>query len=152
LAALVAEGRALNAERRIDRDRIWKLKSTALERLWARFRASGGDPGFDAFCSEQGEALAGFATHCVLSEHLPGPWPDWPEEYRRPESPAVDRFAADHAERVGFHQWLQWLTEAQLAAAGAGIDLMQDLAIGVDPAGADAWLWQDTMALDMRVG
>jgi 4-alpha-glucanotransferase len=29
---------------------------------------------------------------------------------------------------------------------------MQDLAVGVDPGGADAWLWQDTMALGMRVG
>src|SRR5690606_25638217 len=32
------------------------------------------------------------------------------------------------------------------------IDLINDLAIGVDPAGADAWLWQDAFALNMRVG
>ncbi|MDQ1488467.1 MAG: 4-alpha-glucanotransferase [Actinomycetota bacterium] len=152
LDALAAEGRALNADRRIDRDRVWKLKSTALEHLWRRFSAAGGDPAFDAFRAEQGEALAGFATHCALSERFPGAWADWPEEYRRPDSPAVARFASDHADRVGFHCWLQWLTESQLAAAGAGLDLMQDLAVGVDPGGADAWLWQDTMALGMRVG
>jgi 4-alpha-glucanotransferase len=64
----------------------------------------------------------------------------------------VTRFAAEHADRVGYHRWLQWLTETQLAGAGAGLDLMQDLAVGVDPGGADAWLWQDTMALGMRVG
>ncbi|HEV7865764.1 MAG TPA: 4-alpha-glucanotransferase [Acidimicrobiia bacterium] len=152
LAALAAEGRALNADRRIDRERVWKLKGTALEHLWLRFRAAGGDPAFDAFCAEQGEALTGFATHCALTERFPGAWVDWPEEYRRPDSPAVARFAADHDDRVGFHRWLQWLTESQLAAAGAGLDLMQDLAVGVDPGGADAWLWQDTMALGMRVG
>jgi 4-alpha-glucanotransferase len=152
LAALAAEGRALNADRRIDRDRVWKLKGTALEHLWRRFTAAGGDPAFDAFCAEQGDALTGFATHCALTQRFAGAWMDWPEEYRRPDSPAVARFADEHPDRVGFHRWLQWLTETQLAAAGAGLDLMQDLAVGVDPGGADAWLWQDTMALGMRVG
>ena len=152
IAALAAEGRALNADRRIDRDRVWKLKRTALEHLWLRFTAAGGDPAFDAFCAEQGGTLTGFATHCALSERLPGAWVDWPEEYRRPDSPAVARFGEEHADRVGYHRWLQWLTETQLAEAGAGLDLMQDLAVGVDPGGADAWLWQDTMALGMRVG
>src|SRR5207248_674675 len=84
LAALAAEGRALNSDRRIDRGRVWKLKRTALEHLWVRFTASGGDPAFDAFCAEQGDALTGFATHCVLAERFPGAWVDWPEEYRRP--------------------------------------------------------------------
>jgi len=152
LAALAAEGRALNSDRRIDRQAVWKLKKTALEHLWARFSASGGDPAFDAFRAEHGETLKDFATHCALTERFPGPWTEWPAEYRRPDAPAVDRFAAEHADRVGYHSWLQWLTEAQLARAGAEIDLMQDLAVGVDPGGADAWLWQDTMALGMRVG
>ena len=152
LAALAAEGRALNGDRRIDRQAVWKLKKTALEHLWSRFSASGGDPAFDAFCAEHGETLKDFATHCAMTERFPGPWTEWPEEYRRPDSPAVDRFATEHADRVGYHSWLQWLTEAQLARAGAEIDLMQDLAVGVDPGGADAWLWQDTMALGMRVG
>jgi 4-alpha-glucanotransferase len=152
LASLAEQGRALNTDRRIDRDRVWKLKSAALEQLWARFTAAGGAPAFDAFQAAQGEALTGFATHCALTEHFAGAWVDWPAEYRRPDSPAVARFAAEQAGRVGFHSWLQWLTETQLAAAGAGIDLVQDLAVGVDPGGADAWLWQDTMALGMRIG
>ncbi len=152
LASLAAEGRALNRDRRIDRQAVWKLKKTALEHLWSRFSASGGDPAFDAFRAEHGETLEDFATHCAMTERFPGAWTGWPEEYRRPDSPAVDRFAAEHADRVGYHAWLQWLTEAQLARAGAEIDLMQDLAVGVDPGGADAWLWQDTMALGMRVG
>ncbi|HVW32721.1 MAG TPA: 4-alpha-glucanotransferase [Acidimicrobiia bacterium] len=152
LRALAAEGRALNNDRRIDRDRVWKLKSTALEHLWRRFTTAGGDPAFDRFCADQGEALTGFATHCALTERHPGAWPDWPEEYRRPDSPAVAGFAVEHTDRVGYHKWLQWLTETQLASAGEGLDLMQDLAVGVDPGGADAWLWQDSMALGMRVG
>ncbi len=152
LAALVAEGRALNLQRRIDRDKVWKLKLTALERLWERFRAAGGDPEFDHYCAEQGSALLTFATYCALAEHHRSPWTKWPTDVRRPDAPAVAAFVRHHRDRVRFHQWLQWLTEQQLAMAGAEIDLMQDLAIGVDPAGADAWQWQDCLALDVRVG
>jgi 4-alpha-glucanotransferase len=36
--------------------------------------------------------------------------------------------------------------------ADVGVRLVHDLAIGVDPAGADAWWWQDLLALDARVG
>jgi 4-alpha-glucanotransferase len=53
---------------------------------------------------------------------------------------------------VRFHQWLQWLVDRQLAAASEAAPLVHDLAVGVDPAGADAWLWQDVLALDMAVG
>ena len=152
LAGLAARGRALNADRLIDRQAVWRLKKVALEHLWKRFRSAGGDPAFDAFRAEHGETLTGFATHCALTERFPGAWVEWPEEYRRPDSPAVARFAREQADRVGYHAWLQWLTESQLASAGEGIDLMQDLAVGVDPGGADAWLWQDSFALGMRVG
>ena len=73
LDALAAEGRALNADRRIDRDRVWKLKRTALEHLWQRFRAAGGDPAFDAFCEpSRARPSPGFATHCALTERYLG--------------------------------------------------------------------------------
>jgi 4-alpha-glucanotransferase len=156
VARLAAQGQALNADRRIDRDAVWRLKLAALEQAWARFRDSGGQgrdhAGFARYCEEQGRPLTRFATYCVLAERHGSPWWDWPEHLRRPDSPAVARAAADHADRVRFHQWLQWLIQRQLEAAGEVIDLMQDLAIGIDAGGADAWQWQDSFALDVRVG
>ncbi|MDQ3943785.1 MAG: 4-alpha-glucanotransferase [Actinomycetota bacterium] len=152
LERLAAEGRTLNADRIIDRSRVWKLKLAALEPIFERFRRAGGDPAFERFVAAGGEPLAGYAVHCALDEALDGTWPTWPSVYRRPDSPEVARFAAEHAERVRFHQWLQWCTELQLEVAGDAIDLVADMAIGTDPAGADAWLWQDTLALDVRVG
>jgi 4-alpha-glucanotransferase len=44
------------------------------------------------------------------------------------------------------------LLDEQLATAGAEIALLGDLAIGFDPGGADAWVWQDTIARGVRVG
>ncbi|MGQ0521607.1 MAG: 4-alpha-glucanotransferase [Actinomycetota bacterium] len=149
LERLAAAGRALNRDRLIDRDEVWRLKSAALEHLWAGFA---GDPGFDRYCEDQGRPLAGYATFCALAEEHGVPWTDWPAGLRDPGGPDVAAFAARAASRVRYHQWLQWLLDAQLARAGAGIGVVQDLAIGVDPGGADTWLWQDCFALDMRVG
>ena len=47
---------------------------------------------------------------------------------------------------------LQWLLDEQLRRAAAEIPLMQDLPIGVDPDGADAWAWQDVFAGTVAVG
>lgn len=149
LEHLAATGRALNDDRHIDRDAIFRLKLDALERLWSRFD---GDPDFERYRTEQGQALETFATFCALAERYGGGWPAWPGEYRRPESPAVARFAAEHAGRVSFHAWLQWLLDRQLARAASRLSVMQDLPIGVDPGGADAWAWQDVLAQGASVG
>ncbi len=149
LERLAATGRALNEDRRIDRDAVWKLKDAALEKLWAAF--SGSDR-FERYRAEQGRALREFATFCVLAEQHGAGWQGWPAEYGRPESAAVARFAAERAERVGYHQWLQWLVDEQLARASRELRLMQDLPIGVDPGGADAWAWQDAVTTEASVG
>ncbi len=50
-------------------------------------------------------------------------------------------------------RWLQLLVDEQLEAARqVGPRLIQDLAIGADPGGADAWIWQDLLASGFDVG
>ncbi|HEX9992792.1 MAG TPA: 4-alpha-glucanotransferase [Acidimicrobiales bacterium] len=146
---LAAAGRGLNGDRRIDRDEVFALKSAALEALWERFP---GDPAFDRWLAERGDDLAGYATFCALCEHHGSGWNEWPEEHRRPGSPAVGAFARSNDRRVGYHGWLQWLLDRQVQAAGEATPLVHDLAIGVDPAGADAWQWQEVLATGVRVG
>lgn len=150
LEPLAAAGRALNAERLIDRSRVFALKMTAAERLWQRDR--GRDAAFEAHVRTAGRALEEFATFSALAERYGGGFRAWPLEYRTPNAPAVSAFAAAHAERIRFHQWLQWRLDEQLARAGAATRLMQDLPIGVDPDGADAWAWQDALAVGASVG
>jgi 4-alpha-glucanotransferase len=149
LDRLAEAGRSLNDERRIDRAAVGRLKREALEGLW---RAFPGDPRFDRYRAEQGRDLRDFAVFCALTErHGPG-WRRWPAEHRRPDAPAVARFAAEEAGRVDFHAWLQWLIDEQLGQAGARIGLVQDLPIGVDPEGAEGWAWQDVLAGGVSVG
>jgi 4-alpha-glucanotransferase len=149
LERLSAAGRALNRERRIDRDAVFTLKMDALKLLWSRFP---GDSHFDQFCEEQSDSLAQFATFCALAEHHGSGWHNWSADYQKPNSPAVAHFAVDRADRVRFYQWVQWLLDAQLARAAIAVPLMQDLPIGVDPDGADAWTWQDLFADGFTVG
>ncbi len=149
LQALAADAQAMNRLRQLDRDRVFRLKMQALERIW---RAQLNDPDFDAYCRQQGEDLIVFATYCVLAEQYGGDWRTWPIEYRQSDSAVVARHREEHTERVRFHMWLQWLLDRQLARASHHAPLVQDLPIGVDPGGADAWQWQDVLAHGATVG
>jgi 4-alpha-glucanotransferase len=147
LAALAAAGRRLNEAPQIDRAAVFRLKTPALEKI---FRATVADSSaFDAACDE---SLRRFATFCTLAERHGSDWRHWPAEFRRAESSAVADYRAEHAERVRFHAWLQQQLAVQLARAGREIKLVQDLPIGFDPGGADAWEYQDLLAEDVTVG
>ena len=68
-------------------------------------------------------------------------------------------FARSHAARIEFFQYLQWQAELQIAAveercfdAGLAIGLYTDLAVSVDPGGADAWANQDLYVQAATVG
>ncbi len=149
LDGLAAQGRALNRDRRIDRDAAWQLKLQALEAIWSHV---GGGADFDRWLGRRPDDLVRFATWCTLAERFGRNWRAWPPEVRRPDGAAVTRFAADHRDRVRFHAWLQWLVAEQLAAAAAHTTLVHDLPVGVDPNGADAWEWQDVLASGVTVG
>jgi 4-alpha-glucanotransferase len=149
IARLSIKGRELNEQPLIDRDAIFALKRQALEALYARFV---GDPDFDAFLTAEGSALTEYATFCVLAEEFGAAWRRWPARYRSPRSADVRRYASAHAARVGFHQWMQWHLDRQLRRAASFVPVMQDLPIGMDPDGADAWAWQDVLAQGVHVG
>jgi 4-alpha-glucanotransferase len=149
LAGLAAAGHALNERRVIERDRVYALKTAALEELFAAFTS---DPDFDRYRRAEGGDLEDYATFCALCEVHGAPWREWPAELRRPDTAAVCSFRLAHEDRVAFHGWLQWLLDRQLAAAASSVGLVHDLAIGVQPDGADAWAWQDSLAAGVNVG
>jgi 4-alpha-glucanotransferase len=141
-----------------------------LEALYRRFRTRERGRGsvlgsaFRAFRREGGDALAAFATFEALHEHFtkaggPFSWQAWPPAMRDPKSPAVAQFARTHARRVEFFQFLQWQADRQLGAAaaagrasGLGIGLYLDLAVGVNPHGAEAWADQGLVVPDAAIG
>ena len=145
----VEEVRRVAAEPLVDRDAVWAIKCAALEAAYGR---RGDDPAFGAWRNEQGAALEEFATWCALTEEHGPDWQAWPGALQRPDTAAVSEFRARHAERVGFHAWLQWQLDVQLRSASGDLTVLQDLPIGVSGGGADSWAWQDTLARGVTVG
>ncbi len=146
---LTMAGQALNDERRIDRARVAALKMGALERIWA---ATPDRSEFEAWRMGRGTSLQHWAVFAVLSEQFGAGWQGWPEPMRDPSGAAVARVAAEHADRVSFHAWIQWCFDRQLREASAPLMRISDMPVGVDPGGFDAWDWQGQLALDISVG
>jgi 4-alpha-glucanotransferase len=161
-AKTVAETESLRAAPFVEYEQVAALKRRALDLI---FEAS--PPGEDcrSWIAGEGELLRLFATWCALDEHLHAAnpdlwvWPDWPEEYRDPESPAVKRFAREHEREILFHGWLQWLVDRQIAAvqqhareAGMSIGLYHDLALATDRCGSDLWAHRASFVAGCRVG
>lgn len=155
----------------VDYGGVAALKEEAFDALWTRFaerdlgRDTDAGRAFAAFRARAGEPLARFALFEALREALDargeiaGDWRQWPEELRDPASPAVSAFAAEHAARVDFHAWLQWLVAVQLdraaargREAGLSVGLYRDLAVGIAAGGGDAWGDQALFARGIHVG
>ena len=152
--------RALNdRDELLDRDAVWAAKRAALEAIYAAGRTPDREAAFREYVATEGDGLLGFATWSAMDDAFGSSPTGWPAELAHPNAPAVAHFRAEHAQAIDFHMWLQWLLDEQLEAAqrcakdaGMAIGLMHDLAVGVHPAGADAWSLQDVLARGMSVG
>ena len=170
--------RALRGAPQLDYAGVTAAKLDILERLFSHFRsehlasesARGHD--FRAFRETEGAGLERFALFQALARSLDehpgqrqtadghdGGFTSWPDDYRDPDSPAVQAFAREHAERVDFFAWLQWLAAQQLAGAaarcatlGMAHGLCLDLAVGAAPDGADCWAAPSHYVPDAHVG
>lgn len=155
----------------VDYRGVTSLKLGKLRRLYAHFRARHLDAddaraqAFRGFVEQAGEALRLHALFDALDEHFSAGrnggsgWQNWPAEFAKPEGDAVRRFARDHAERVEFHLYLQWLAHEQLQACqalarelGMRIGLYGDLAVGAHPGGSEVWSAQEVFRLGAEIG
>jgi len=165
---------ALRAAPLVDLPGVAAAKFEVLELLFEHFRerhlselAQADETGlaFLAFVAERGEGLRQHAlfetlhAHFLASDPALWGWPVWPVAYRDPDSAEVTAFAVQHAQRVQFHQFLQWQAVRQLAraaarceAVGMGVGLYVDLAVSVDRAGSDAWTGQRVLAAGASIG
>jgi 4-alpha-glucanotransferase len=158
----------------IDYGAVAACKVPVLEALFRRFqmrdlgevRTAKSDLGqaFRDFQRSGGRSLADFAVFEALDEHYRRDsgtlgWRSWPLSLRYPRSPETADFASTHRDRVEFFQFLQWEADRQLAAAaaagceaGLSLGLYRDLAVGVDPNGAEAWADQQLVAPGATIG
>jgi (1->4)-alpha-D-glucan 1-alpha-D-glucosylmutase len=156
---------ALRAAETIDYAAVAANLRPMLEALYENFRAkhlAQATPrarAFAQFRESRGGQLRRHALHEALAEFHARPWRDWPREFRDPDGEAARRFAEENPARVGFHEYLQWIADLQLAAAqarcrelGMSVGLYADLAISIAPDGSEAWANQRLYALGVHVG
>lgn len=163
---------SLRSAKLVDYPQVLAEKMKALEALFAGKVALVGAPesraeeaAFKKFVAKGGAALRHFAAFSLLGETLgrtggePVPWRRWPSAYRSPQSSAVAHVAAVQSNCLRFFEYLQYLADRQLAGAaeqgkeaGLATGLVRDLALGIDPDGADAWMQQDAFAMELRCG
>ena len=134
----------------IDYDSVWSAKLAALELLFPL----AGPIDLDA-----DPDVTSFATYCALAERNGPDWRTWAPELRDPSSDAVTAAGGELADRIAFFVWLQRLCAEQLATVasaaqetGMPVGIVHDLAVGVDPSGADGWMLRDVLATGARVG
>ncbi len=151
--------RALNALDGIDRDAAWAAKRNALEVVFSAGLTGLRNADFNRFVTAQGGGLQTFATWCALADAYGANWKEWPERLQDKDSEAVAAYVQEHPEQVRFHAWLQWLLDDQMGAtqrsaldAGMSLGVVNDLAVGVHPEGADAWGLSSVLAQGVTVG
>jgi 4-alpha-glucanotransferase len=136
----------------IDRAAIWAAKLAAFDLLLpVDFDAQAA-----ASTQPDGPELLRFAAFCALAQAHGGRFRDWPQDLRVP-GPSAD--AAVDPRQVALHVWIQVRAREQLAtaqaaarAAGMAVGIVHDLAVGVSPDGADAWLLGDYFAAGITIG
>lgn len=143
----------------LERDQVWAAKEAALRMVFKQPLSLRRERAFHAFCERGGESLIDFATWCALSVEQKAPFSQWPDKYQDPAGSAVESFRASHDRDIEFYCWLQWIAAEQLAAVqrdlldtGMRIGVVNDLAVGVHPHGADAWALRHTLARGVTVG
>ena len=144
----------------IDRDPIWEAKREALEQIFRLPRSAAREAAFAAYREREGRRLEDFATWCLIREQAANGTLDASDaDLASPGAPGVARLRAAHADRLAFYAWLQWVADDQRAAAqdaarraGMAIGVATDLAVGVHPAGADAWTFGSVFAHGVAVG
>jgi 4-alpha-glucanotransferase len=160
---LEADVAALRATEFVDYAGVARAKLTGLRAAYERFSSSGASErraDFEDYRKEQGEALLRFSCfECLRRHYADQPWPQWPQPWRRPDSANLRAFRKEHQDECEFQEYLQWIADRQLRACqdaashnGMPIGLYIDLAVAIDPHGADAWSQQDAVLADVSVG
>jgi (1->4)-alpha-D-glucan 1-alpha-D-glucosylmutase len=142
----------------VDYAGVAQAKDTILRRCFkiARSRVAHDDV-FRTFCKSGGVPLERFAIFETLAERFGPRVAEWPVTYRNPRTADVKAFAQAERPAIEYAKYLQYQAARQLESAAAfarsrEVELYRDLAVGVDPNGADAWIDTESYVSSVSVG
>lgn len=135
----------------LPRARIRQAKLRGLESSWQTFRreremaSSERSLRFERFIERERHWLEDYALFRVLKEDYGWRgWTEWPDPIRRRESAALAEARRVREERIGFHEYVQWIaaeqwSEVRRVLRPMGIELKGDLPFVIGLDSADAW-------------
>ena len=172
-----AKLQALRESRQVDYEAIATAKRTMLDLAYGKFLTesySGEEPNLqpntsrawllERFIQSEGTPLELYATFQTLEEERrliqskSATWHDWPKQFLTHGQP-VREYANRHRKRIRFFEYIQWVASEQLneirrtsEQLAMPIGLYQDLALGADRNGAEAWIYQSVLAFGADCG
>jgi 4-alpha-glucanotransferase len=146
----------------VDYEGVGRVKLHGLQLAYEQFAKSAANSRraeFEAYRVQEGETLLRFACFEVLRQIYPEPWWEWPEPWKTPDRIVLENFRREHLSACEFQEFMQWAADCQLNAClraarkhGMPAGLYIDLAVGIDPNGADAWGRQDAVVSAVSIG
>lgn len=143
--------------REVRYDRVAEFKHARLRSAHERFQERAAEAERDSlaqFSDRESTWLDDFTLFTALRTEFGGQnWTDWPDDIKRRDPEAVDRYREELSDELSYHRFVQWLFDEQwqsLAeyARERGIDLVGDLPIYVAFDSADVWAQPDVFRLD----
>jgi 4-alpha-glucanotransferase len=161
-ADMTAEIARLRQAELVDHDGVAALKRRALRAAHQVFRRDASPErraAFEGFRRARHPTLARYAAFEVLRQRWPGPWWEWPAQWRTPDDQAIERLRDDAGDEIEYHEYVQWIADRQLMACrdraralGLPIGLYVDVAVGVCADGFDAWNAPDAIVRRLAIG
>jgi len=155
----------------IDYEGVSKIKIAALRTMYRDFCkyhlsiSSDRADQFQLFKAAGGVYLYRQALYLALQEFFSSSdtsvhgWLQWPAAFHHPTSEAVQNFARENQELVGFYYYVLWQSELQLAACGKrsldgklGVGLCLKMAAGVQANGSEVWMNQPLYTTAATIG
>ena len=147
-------------DRKVNFEAAHAFRDRALRTAYGRFRQGNGprqlSGAFARFARKERGWLDDFALFCALKRRFDGaPWDRWDGGLRAREPETLARAAAELADELNFHRFVQFLFDRQWRAvrdlaSRAGVALVGDIPIFVIHDSADVWCDRGLFALDAR--
>ncbi len=138
---------------RVDYPATMRFRERALRRAFAALGGGGGlRRELRAFRIAQRAWLADFCLFCALQPAHGPDWTRWPRPLRRREAAAIRDASERHAEKIAYHEFVQFMFDRQWRALRAdcrarGVWLLGDVPIFVAQQSADVWARQELFEL-----
>ena len=138
----------------VDFDAVAAFKLLILRRAFDRFQAGGTDAAFEGFREANRGWLDDYVLYQALRDaHDSRPWYEWEPELVARDPAALARWSQRLASGLRFHQFVQYVFEAQwqtlrAACKARGVRLIGDVPIFVAHDSADVWAHPELYDLD----